>query len=185
MTEQTPEGTPEHTPAEAATSDRGRGLLLDVAIVLGWFLAAGILGALLWWRITPLPAYTRTSDNAVMPATEFGKQVATDGWYFLIAAVFGVLSGIVLSVWRHRDPVATVLLVLVGAGLAAWVMLRLGLTLGPADPRGVIHDLPVGGKAPLRLQPQAHGVWTVWPIAALLGSLAVLLGTTARTPPAE
>jgi hypothetical protein len=161
----------------------GRPLVRDVGVVVAWFVALGLIGAVIWWQLTPLAEYTRTADNAEMGEGQLGVQVAADGWFFVIAAVGGVLSGITLLSLRRRDPVAMVVLVTLGAGLATWVMLRVGLWLGPPDPKSVLAGAAVGDKVPLRLEPQATGVYFVWPITALVGAIGVIWGLDERHHP--
>jgi hypothetical protein len=173
-------------PASAPQTDGSRLSLLrhplvrDVAVVLGWFVVAAVLGALLWWQITPLAEYTRTATNAEMGEDQLGRQVSADGWFFVIGGVGGLLSGVALSFLRRRDPVATVVLVTLGGLLATWLMLRLGLWLGPANPKDVLTDVPVGHKVPLQLKTSADGVLFAWPLGALLGAIAVLWSSDER-----
>jgi hypothetical protein len=164
----------------ARAPSRSRPLIGDAAVVLGWFVVLGLVAAVLWWQLAPLAEYTRTSSNAEMGEEQLGVQVAADGWYAVIAAVGGLLSGVGLLAWRRRDPVAMVVLVAVGALLAGWVMLRVGLWLGPADPKTVLPHVPVGAKVPLQLEPHAHGVLAIWPITALLGAIGVIWGVDDR-----
>ena len=151
-------------------------LVRDTAVVLAWFVAVGLIGAVLWWQLTPLAEFTRTADNGSMGEEDLGRQVAADGWYFVIAAVGGLLGGIALLALRRRDPVAMVVLVAAGGVLAGWLMLRIGLWLGPPDPQTVLPGASVGDKVPLQLEPQAPGVQFVWPIAALVGAIGVIWG---------
>jgi hypothetical protein len=175
-------------------------LLRDAAIVLAWFAVVGMIGALLWWQLTPLAEFTRTDTTAQMNEAELGRQVATDGWYVAIAAVGGLLSGIALLGLRRRDPLAMVVLVAVGGLLAAWLMVRIGLWLGPADPKTVLRDVAVGDKVPLQLKPHAGDVRFnlgtgrdylvpvvafVWPIAALVGAIGVIWGLDEHRPSAD
>jgi hypothetical protein len=153
-----------------------RPLVRDAGFVLAWFVVLGLVGAVVWWQITPLAEYTRTADNAQMGEDQLGVQVATDGWFFVIAVVGGLLSGLTLLSLRRRDPVAMVLLVTLGGGLATWLMLRAGLWLGPADPKDALRAAAVGDKVPIQLKPQASAVYFVWPIAALLGAVGVIWG---------
>ena len=152
-------------------------LVRDAGFVLAWFLVLAVVAAVVWWQLTPLAEYTRTADNAQMDEQELGRQVAADGWYVVIAAVGGMLSGIMLLSLRRRDPVATVVLVVLGSLLCAWVMLRVGQWLGPADPKSVLRHAAVGSKVPLQLKPKATGVVYVWPIMALVGAIGVIWGT--------
>jgi CHASE2 domain-containing sensor protein len=158
----------------------GRPLVRDLLVVVGWFVLVGVVGAVLWWQLTPLAEYTRTAATAQMDEEQLGRQVSADGWYFVIAAVGGVLSGIVLLSWRRRDPVTMVVLVTLGALLAAWLMLRIGLWLGPANPNDVLPHVAVGAQVPLQLRTHASGVVFVWPVTALLGAIGVIWGTDSR-----
>ena len=88
--------------------------------------------------------------------------------------VGALLSGVVLSAWRRRDPLVTVLLVTAGAVLAAYVMLSLGLVLGPDEQTAVLRSAADGATTPMQLAPHAPGVIWVWPAAAALGSLVYL-----------
>lgn len=178
-----PELTPE---APEATGPRPsplrHPLVADVLIVLAWFVVAAVVGALVWWQVTPLAAYTRTATDAGMGEDQLGRQVSADGWFFAIALLGGLVSGVALLALRRRDPVVTVVLVTLGGLLAAWLMLRVGLWLGPADPEGVLKDVAVGGKVPLQLETHTTGVFLAWPIGALLGATVVLWGSDESHP---
>jgi hypothetical protein len=152
-------------------------IVSDAALVVGWFVVLGVIAAVVWWQLTPLAEYTRTATNAEMDEQQLGVQVSTDGWYLTIAAIGGLLSGIALLSLRRRDPVAMVLLVTLGSLLGGWLMIRVGLMLGPADPKDVLPHAAVGGKVPLQLKPHAVGVIYAWPITALLGAVGVVWGT--------
>ena len=161
-----------------------RPVVRDAAVVVGWFVVLGVLAAVLWWQLTPLAEYTRTSTSAEMGEEQLARQVSADGWYSTIAAVGGLLSGIGLLSLRRRDPLVMVAFVAIGGLVCAWVMLRVGLWLGPADPNSVLRHTPVGGKVPMQLQPKASGVVYIWPITALLGAIGVIWGTEDRRPAA-
>lgn len=149
---------------------------VDVAAVAVTFAVLGVAGAFLWHHQVHLPAYTRTAQGAVLDQLQLSKMVAIDGWYAVIAVAGGLVAGILLTWLRGRDPLVMVVLLVAGGALAAWVMLRLGAHLGPPDPRGTLDSLPKGGHAPVPLQPHARGVEYIWPMAALVGAIAVLLG---------
>jgi hypothetical protein len=151
-------------------------LVRDVLVVLGWFAVAGAIGAVVWWQLTPLAEFTRGEAGAEMGEGELGRQVAADGWYFVIAAVGGLLSGIALLSLRRRDPLVMVVLVTLGGLVAGWLMLRIGMWLGPPDPEAVLSQVDVGDAVPVQLEPRARGVLFVWPVAALLGAIGVIWG---------
>jgi hypothetical protein len=153
-----------------------RDLARDAAVVLGWFVAAAVVGAVVWWQVTPLAEFTRTTSDAQMGEEQLGQQVASDGWFFAIAAAGGLLSGVALLGLRRRDPLAMVVLVTLGAGLASWLMLLLGHWLGPPAPAGALHHVAVGDTVPVQLETHTFGVMLMWPIAALVGTVGVLFG---------
>jgi hypothetical protein len=130
-----------------------------------------------------LAAYTRTADNGLLDEQQLGKQFASDGWFFTVAVGAGLLSGIVLMLWRRRDPILTVVLLAVGGVFATAVMMQTGLLLGPADPRGVLKTVAVGAKVPLQLRTTAGTVWIAWSMGAMFGALGVLWLGRDRTAP--
>jgi hypothetical protein len=148
--------------------------LFDVLIVAAWFAAAGIIGGWVWAHVTSLPQVSKEGNSATVPSEELAKQVGMDGWFFVIALGAGVISGILLLVWRHRDPLLTVALVALGGGLAAWLMISAGDAFGPGDPIAALRKLPDGAHVSEQLQLHAHGVAWVWPIAAAFGALLYL-----------
>jgi hypothetical protein len=168
-------GTPSRPSVEV------RPILVDTGIVLLAFVVLAVAGALIWWQVTPLAEYTRTATNGVMDEEQLGIQVSADGWFCVIAAVGGLLSGIGLLSWRRRDPLLMVVLVAAGAVLATWVMLRTGLILGPPNPDKVLPAAKAGAKIPLQLKIRAEGLWVVWPVTALVGAIGVIWGTEHRS----
>ncbi|MBO9520356.1 MAG: hypothetical protein J7518_02365 [Nocardioidaceae bacterium] len=154
-----------------------RARAVDLGIALAWFVVLAVAGGLLWWQLTPLAEYTRTATNAMMDEEQLGVQVNADGWFFVIAAVGGLVSGVVLLSWRKRDPLFMVVVVAVGGLLATWLMLQTGLIAGPPDPDTVLPTAKAGAKIPLQLTIRAEGLWVVWSVSALLGAVGVIWGT--------
>jgi hypothetical protein len=144
---------------------------VDALVVAVWFAVAGAVGAVVWWQVTTLPKLTRAGDSASQAADQLSVQVGIDAWFFVVAAVGGLLSGIVLLWWRRRDPLLMVILVALGAGLASWVMVRAGLTLGPAPELATLRGLKEGDEVSMQLKLHASGLVWIWPVAALLGAL--------------
>ena len=162
------------SPSESTPGARVRGPLLDLAVVAGWFLAAGLLGGWVWSRVVALPQVTKTGDSATLSPEELVKQVGIDGWFCVIAVVGGLLSGVLLLAWRRREPLLMVVLVVLGAGLAAWLMIHVGGALGPGDERTALRGLAEGAQVSEQLVLHAPGVAWAWPITAALGALIYL-----------
>lgn len=160
--------------------DRVLPSLTDLSVVVAWYAVAATIAALVWWQVTPLAEFTRTATGGGMDELQLTREVATDGWFFVVAAVGGLLSGIGLTWWRGRDPVLMVVLVAAGGVLATFLMVVIGELLGPADPDKVLATVAVGTKVPVQLKIQSHGLYATWTISALVGAIGVIWGTERR-----
>lgn len=168
-------------PGARLGSWRRGGALLDAAWVLGSFAVLGVVGAFVWKAVVRLPTFVQTARGGAMDQIQLARIVGIDGWFFTIGAVAALVAGAILMVARPRRPVLLVVLLALGGALASWLMLHIGLAVGPSDPGGVLAHAAVGTRAPVPLQPHATGVEYAWPGAALLGALLVLLLVTPRS----
>lgn len=149
--------------------------LADVAAVLGTFLLAGVACAVAWWLLTDLPEFTKVGGGGgSMGELQLAERFNADGWFAVLGAVGGFVCGAGLTWWRSRDPLLTVLLVLVGSAIAAWTTANLGGLFGPGDPDVALDAAAPGQTVPAELTVSATAAYLVWPIAALLGTLMVL-----------
>ena len=165
-------------PTDDASGVRSRRKLSgDGAVVIGIFLVLGLAGGVLWWLLVDPAAYTKTRDGGVMSEAALRRQFSADGVYAVIAAVTGLVTGLVLTWWRSRDPLLTSLLLVLGAALAAAVMALTGYLLGPGDPATALREARLGAQVPLRLEVDTLSVYLVWPVAVLAGALVVLLNS--------
>ncbi len=169
----------------------------EAALVLGVFLVLGLLCGVLWAQVVNPADFTKVAAGGAMGENDLGKQFGADGWFVVIALAASLLAGLALSARRSRDPVLTVVLLVLGALLAAAVMSTVGHLLGPSDPGVALRAAKVGAKVPESLDVGVRPVWPLtaylkdtlpvyaaWPIGALLGTLSVLLGRGQRAAPA-
>jgi hypothetical protein len=169
---------PQQPTDDASGAPRSRGRLRgDGAVVIGIFLVLGLVGGVLWWLLVDPAAYTKTRDGGVMSEAALRRQFSADGVYAVIAAVTGLVTGLVVTWWRSRDPLLTSLLLVLGAALAAAVMALTGYLLGPGDPATALREARLGAQVPLRLEVDTLSVYLVWPVAVLAGALVVLLNS--------
>ncbi|MET3960377.1 hypothetical protein ABIE44_000311 [Marmoricola sp. OAE513] len=167
---------PSVTEAEAAEQRREliTELVTSALVVLAWFAVAAVIGALIWVEVTPLPEFTRIATTGTMDEEQLAKQFSTNGWFTVIAAIGGLVSGLALLLLRRKSPVAMVGMVAVGGAVATLVMLQLGLAWGPGDPNVALGAAQIGDKVPVQLKPDAKAVYFAWSIAALLGAALAL-----------
>lgn len=157
----------------------------EAALVLGVFAVASFIGALIWNGVVDLPRWQRSAQGAGMSAVEATKTIGIDAGFVFVAAPLALLLGAALTFARRKTPVMTVVLIALASVCAAALMERFGLLLGPANPLDVFKSAKPGTFIPAQLQLQATGAILIWPGAALLGSLTVLLFTPADRFQAE
>ena len=148
-----------------------RATLVDALAVALWFAVAGLAGALVWAKVVTTPLVQKQGDAATLSPEQLVVQVGIDGWFFVIAFVGGLVSGVVLLAWRRRDPLVMVVLVVLGGALASWLMVHVGLSLGPGDEIAALRKLPDGAEVSMQLKLHATGMTWIWSMAAALGAL--------------
>ena len=153
--------------------DPGRALR-DVAVVLLAFLAGAVLVGLLWPQLVDPVVVTRAEDGLLTGEVALGDRFDTVGWYSLLSGGCALVLAVLLSLWRRGHEVVTLLAVLAGSCVAAWLSAQVGTWVGPDDPAQVLRDAEVGATAPDRVALAADVAYLVWPIAALVGSVVVL-----------
>lgn len=146
----------------------------DAAIVLGVFALVGTLAGLVWAAVVDPVIVTRVEGGTTAAELELGRRFDADGWYFLVGAAAALVLGVLVTAWRSRNAVVTLLLVLAGTVLAALLMAGVGHLLGPDDPSQVLVDAAVGSTAPEQLRIGSWAVYLAWPLGAVAGALAVL-----------
>jgi uncharacterized membrane protein YeaQ/YmgE (transglycosylase-associated protein family) len=160
-----------------------RALVTDAAVIIGVLLLLAVVAGLLWVRLVEPVMFTRVKQGVVSDEVALARQFDDDGWYVVLATVAGAVAGAVLTWWRSRDPVATVLLLVVGAAAASWVMAQVGHAVGPPSPGQVLADARIGATAPGEVKVHAVAAYFVWPIAVLFGAVVVLWARRGSHPP--
>jgi len=154
-------------------------------IIVGSMALLGVLCGVLWTLLVdpaqlirldaPCQASPTGSTCVGQDELQLSRQFASDGWYAVIAAVTALVCGLVFGFWRRRDPLATLLLVMVGCAVAATLMLWTGMLLGPDDPTAMLASAAVGDRADAPLDVAGPAVYLAWPVPALVGILIALL----------
>jgi hypothetical protein len=166
--------------------DRVRALR-QVLLVLVAFAVAGALAGAVWeWVWTP-PTGVALGKEFLLDGDGLRGDFSGTALYVVVAAVAGLLVGVLVAVLSDRDELATLVVVAVGSVLAGWLMLRTGVALGPPDPgplarsaddyTPLVDQLAVAGRSP----------FVAFPAGALLGLIVIFIGLSRRRsdPPAE
>ena len=149
-------------------------VLRDVLIVLLGFGVGAVGVGVLWPQLVDPVVVTRAEAGLLTDEVALGDRFDNVGWYALLSGGCAVLLGVVLSLWRRSHEVVTLLAIVTGACLAAWLSARVGTWVGPGDPEAVLAAAEVGATAPDRVTLTADVAYLVWPIAALIGCVVVL-----------
>jgi hypothetical protein len=147
----------------------------QVLVVLAVLAGLGVAAGVVWGLVVETPQLTRDTVGVVTAGPELAKQIDSDAWFAVLGLLVCVPAGMVVALRSRTDPVVGVLTVVAGAVLASGLCVAVGLLVGPGDPVEVLRDAAPGEQAPARLTVHTWVVLVVWPLAAALGSLVVLL----------
>jgi Kef-type K+ transport system membrane component KefB len=116
-------------------SERARPLVRAAVVVVAYVVAGAAAGVLWEWLWDPPPGLSYQGEWFLDPA---GPDVSFEGiaLFVLIAFPLGVVLAVLAGIRRGHE-VATVLSVLVAAGLSGIVMYAVGTSLGPGDPQAL------------------------------------------------
>lgn len=133
------------------------------------FLAAAVAAGVLWEHWWTPPTGIVSGQEFFLDEQGLGAEFSGTGLYVVVALATGCLLGVLVAVAFRRHEMVTLVVTLAAAGVAGWVMARVGEALGPPDPdplaRGLedwsplVADLTVAGTSP----------YLALPIGALVG----------------
>ncbi|NYD41492.1 hypothetical protein [Nocardioides panaciterrulae] len=176
LTEPTTSG-PEGAAADRRTPVR---LLVRALLVIAVFAAAGALAGVVWeWWWTPPPGIV-AHHQWLQDETGLRGDFSGTGTYVVVALIAGAVVAAVLAAVLDGAELVTLVAVLVGSVLAGWLMHRVGVALGPADPHKLAATTTDGTELPGRLVVSGASVWRVFPGGALAGLVVVWLGLASK-----
>lgn len=163
---------------------RHRAALGRALAVLGGLALAGPVAGALWAALAPRERVQAVAGGAVTELASRGAAFATEGWFVVVTAGFGALSGALVWARTRDDGVAAVLALALGGTLAAVIAALTGHWLGPGPVD--LARVPVGASAQTPITVRSPGALLIWPIVALTVYFALTVGfarTGAASPP--
>lgn len=153
-------------------------LARDLLIVLVAFALVGALGGVVWeaWWTPPTGVVV---DGAWVPADPaLPTLFEGTAQYVVVALLAGLVTGLGCAWFVDRSEVVTLLAVVAGSVLGAWVMLQVGTALAPPDPATAARGAADGAALPGTLGVSGAGALGSMPAGALTGLVLVFIGLT-------
>jgi len=175
-------------PVTSGPDDAGRGwrtplrLLVRAVVVVAAMAAAGALAGVLWeWWWAP-PSGVVVHHQWLQDETGLRHDFSGTGTYVVVAVLAGALVSGALALLLEGAEIVTLVAVLLGAVLAGWLMHRVGVALGPADPHQLARTAADGKRLPGNLVVSGDSVLRAFPSGALAGLVLVWLGLSSKRP---
>lgn len=173
------------TPAAAPRRPLWVVAALQALLVVGIFAAAGALCGVLWHQLWDAPEGVVAGQQWFTDESGLRGDFAGTGWYVVVASLAGLVLG-TLTAWTFdRSELVTLVAVVGGSVLAAWLMLRVGYHLSPPDPDQLALTAPDGTRLDGALRVRRLPPRLAFPMGALVGLCAVYFLTTRRAPRPE
>jgi hypothetical protein len=150
-----------------ADPDLRRTALLVVGILVA-YVVVGVLAGVVWERLFTPPDLLVRDHQAVYTGYASLRRVFTGtGLYALVAAAASAVLALAAALLARRHELVVLAAVVVGSGLAAYAMYRVGTSLGPGDPIAAAAHAANGTALHGRLEVKGHTAYLVWPIVSL------------------
>ena len=145
--------------------------------MLGASVVVGVVLGVVWAELVWSPPLGRVTNGTWYPAGEQALSAQTGGTasYVLLAAVGGLVLGLVAAVAATRAELLVLGAVVVGGALAAYLMWQVGVLLGPPDPSGLAEGAADGTRLPGRLAVVGRSPFLTLPTVALAVLTVTLL----------
>jgi hypothetical protein len=146
-----------------------------VLLVLLGYALVGALAGVVWEAIWTPPGQVIAEHQVFFDSYASLRRVFTGtGWYVVVGSVASALVSLVVCLLTRHRALLTLALVIIGSAIGAAVMVKVGTSLGPADPASLAAHTVKRTSVPgaLTVEGTSHlGIkspYLVWPMASLL-----------------
>ena len=155
-------------------------LVRQAVLALVAFAVTGALAGVVWEKLWTPPSGTVVKHRWLQDEQGLRDAFSGTGVYVLVAVVAGLLVGAAVAVLLDRSELVTLACVIGGSVLAAWLMLRVGVALGPGDPQALAASAKDGTVLPGQLTVTGRSPFAAFPSGALVGLVVVFFGLAKR-----
>jgi hypothetical protein len=161
-----------------------RPVAVQLVLVVAVLAATGALAGVVWqWVWTPTDGVVVDHRWTAGDAIGLQHEFSGTGWYVVVALLAGLVAGIAVALVADRAPLLSLVAVVIGSAVAAWLMLVVGTALGPPDPETVARAADDGTRVPDDRSVSGRSPFIAFPVGALLGLVLVFIGLSSRVPP--
>lgn len=172
----------ERVTSDRETADLRRSVVLAVSVVVA-YVVVGVLAGFVWERLWTPPDLVVRDHQAVYTGYASLRLVFTGtGLYALVAAVASAALALTAALLARRHELIVLAAVVVGSGLAAYAMYRVGTSLGPGDPIAAAAHAANGTPLHGRLEVKGRTAYLVWPMVSLFVMALVFFAWPGRRP---
>lgn len=168
-----------------ARSGAARTLVLVVAVLVA-YAVVGLLAGFVWETVWNPPAQTVQQHLLYYDDYEsLRRGFSGTGLYVVVAVAASALVALVVGLVSRGRELPMLLVVILGAALAAFVMWKVGTTRGPADPTALAKTAADGTKVSGNLTVSGHTPYVAWPITSLFVMALVFLAWSGGKRPRQ
>lgn len=143
-----------------------------LAFVLALFATAGVVGGWLWERAWTAPIGVAYQHRFMLVGSPAGRDFSGTGIYVLLGALIGLLLGLALALMVRGHEWATLVALVIGSLVAAWLMALVGHRLGPPDPQALAAHAEDLEELPQQLRVNGASAYLAMPAGGLAGLCA-------------
>jgi len=157
---------------------------VQAAVIVAAFAGVGALAGWLWFHLWDVPEGVVSGGQWFTNEAGLRDDFSGVALYVMIAAPAGLVLGLLAAWLLDRSELVTLVAVVAGSVLAAYLMLRIGQHLSPPDPHVVAPTAADGTRLDGNLQVDAWPPKGAFTFGALVG-LAIVYAASVTWTPAE
>ena len=176
--------SPELLDAQPETAPRSAWLVVPAQVLatVAIFAAGGAAAGWLWYKLWDVPSGVVSGGQWYTGEAGLRDDFQGVAWYVAIAFLAGLVLGMLFAWLCSRAELVTLVAVVAGSVLAAYVMYRVGTHLSPGDPHELAKTAQDGDKLKGALRVPGWPPRGAFPFGALIGLALVYAVSVGRAP---
>ncbi len=154
----------------------------QVLATVALFAAVGAGAGWAWYKLWDVPSGVVASGQWYTGEAGLRDDFQGVAWFVTLAVVAGLVLGMLTAWLFDRSELATLVAVVAGSALAAYVMLRVGTHLSPPDPHVLARTAQDGDRLDGALRVRSWAPRGAFTFGALIGLALVYAVSIGRAP---